>query len=518
MDLTSGSLTLVSPDHPDLHHEKHQVTTVTSLAKIPGTASEEFSSENGTENFQDVKLDEALSPSHLDPVSSHSPTQPIHTLGDPLPSIEIRTINPQDDTASQPVLNPDDAAKLAENGPQASPAAPPVSPAPSSTPARLSSNSTSTISPQPAIFSETNSNRTTNASSSTAPTAPTHAQSHVSAVLVISSLENILASKEAKRSQELSEATRAALSLLKGENASDGSPRPTSDQEAHIIIKPLRLACQTRTSTLMVTALDCIGKLVSYSFFQVDNSSQNPEGHDSMSNSASVSSHQQASTGHTLAGIPMGDEVTGIICDCFADASCPDAVQLQIVKAILALVLAPSKQGGDRLEVHQSSLLRAVRTVYNIFLLSKSPTNQAVAQGALTQMVGHVFGRVETGDLAAARVYPYLAAHKTSIRDHSKDSVNVDREPPLPRRSLTSKRSEADSKESSSDDNADMPSPSQEAHQEKISTSPTKDENITVSSPIEVSPASANAEEKSGTPRPTGTKDEPVTLCVALLV
>ena len=44
--------------------------------------------------------------------------------------------------------------------------------------------------------------------------------------------------------------------------------------------------------------------------------------------------------------------------------------------------------------VHQSSLLKAIRAVYNVFLLSNDASNQVVAQGGLTQMVHHVFGRV----------------------------------------------------------------------------------------------------------------------------
>jgi brefeldin A-inhibited guanine nucleotide-exchange protein len=40
--------------------------------------------------------------------------------------------------------------------------------------------------------------------------------------------------------------------------------------------------------------------------------------------------------------------------------------------------------------------LKAVRQIYNIFLLSKSSANQQIAQGTLTQMVGTVFERVKT--------------------------------------------------------------------------------------------------------------------------
>jgi brefeldin A-inhibited guanine nucleotide-exchange protein len=56
----------------------------------------------------------------------------------------------------------------------------------------------------------------------------------------------------------------------------------------------------------------------------------------------------------------------------------------------MAIVLSTDKG----MLVHQSSLLKAVRTVYNVFLLSNDAPNQIVAQGGLTQMVHHVFGRV----------------------------------------------------------------------------------------------------------------------------
>jgi brefeldin A-inhibited guanine nucleotide-exchange protein len=58
--------------------------------------------------------------------------------------------------------------------------------------------------------------------------------------------------------------------------------------------------------------------------------------------------------------------------------------------------------------VHQSALLKAVRTVYNIFLMSNDSVNQTVAQGGLTQMVNHVFARCKT---------PFGGADRESIAD-----------------------------------------------------------------------------------------------------
>lgn len=60
--------------------------------------------------------------------------------------------------------------------------------------------------------------------------------------------------------------------------------------------------------------------------------------------------------------------------------------------------------------IHEASLLKAVRTAYNIFLLSRKSTLQAMALGALRQMIDHVYGRAVVpremrGDFAA-----YMAA------------------------------------------------------------------------------------------------------------
>nr|CAG8603477.1 13914_t:CDS:10 [Entrophospora candida] len=77
------------------------------------------------------------------------------------------------------------------------------------------------------------------------------------------------------------------------------------------------------------------------------------------------------------------------ICDCFVGENTDDKVQLQIIKALLAAV------SSIDIPVHHSSLLKSIRTSYNIFLLSKNPTNQTVAQGTLTQMVNQVFDEIQ---------------------------------------------------------------------------------------------------------------------------
>ncbi|KAJ7904490.1 Sec7-domain-containing protein [Mycena olivaceomarginata] len=249
-----------------------------------------------------------------------------------------------------------------------------------------------------------------------------HEGNTVSVVLISSALETIAASKEAKRSAPLRDSTQRALEMVR---ASQGGDRPRE------IFEPLRLACETRNEKLMIASLDCISKLISYSFF-VESSpstshhglpspppSPNPLGR----NSAAESS--QANLNHPPS---LVDLVANTIAACHSETT-PEPVSLQIVKALLSLVLSST------ILVHHSSLLKAVRTVYNVFLLSSDPVNQMVAQGGLTQMVHHVFTRckvsaaVPSSDSVhstAADSVRTPAQEKSFVRQASEESVEVE--------------------------------------------------------------------------------------------
>ncbi|KII94838.1 hypothetical protein PLICRDRAFT_96881 [Plicaturopsis crispa FD-325 SS-3] len=205
----------------------------------------------------------------------------------------------------------------------------------------------------------------------------------VSVVLISSALETISASKEAKRSAPLRDSVQRALEMVR---SGQGGDRPRE------IFEPLRLACETRSEKLMIASLDCISKLISYSFFaeetQPSHSFPSPPPSPGPRNSTSRTS------GASQANAPppaLVDLVAHTITACHTETT-PETVSLQIVKALLSLVLSPT------ILVHHSSLLKAVRTVYNVFLLSADPVNQMVAQGGLTQMVHHVFTRCKISD------------------------------------------------------------------------------------------------------------------------
>ncbi|KAL8711837.1 MAG: hypothetical protein Q9220_003781 [cf. Caloplaca sp. 1 TL-2023] len=199
-------------------------------------------------------------------------------------------------------------------------------------------------------------------SQSTTTTSSTQKSPLSSMVFVVTALEQIAASKEARRKKQLGDSASKVLASLRQQETV-----PTPED----VFEPLRLATETSSIPLTTTALDCIGKLISYSYFSLPPLTSDDE-----------------TLPQPPVRPPLIERAIETICDCFQDEATPAEVQLQIVKSLLAAVL------NDKIIVHGAGLLKAVRQVYNIFLLSKSTANQQVAQGTLTQMVGTVFERV----------------------------------------------------------------------------------------------------------------------------
>ena len=181
-------------------------------------------------------------------------------------------------------------------------------------------------------------------------------------VFVVSSLEAIQASKEAQRNKQLAELAEKALTAVK----EGGTQLP----DPNVVFAPLQLATKSNNAQLTNSVLDCIGKLISSSY---------------LSGPSSTGSPQDDGT----EGAPLIDRAIDTICDCFQGETTPVDVQRHIVQALLAAVL------NDKIVVHGAGLLKAVRQVYNVFLLSRSTDTQQAAQGTLTQMVGMVFERVK---------------------------------------------------------------------------------------------------------------------------
>ncbi|XP_075224969.1 ADP ribosylation factor guanine nucleotide exchange factor Sec71 [Lycorma delicatula] len=198
-------------------------------------------------------------------------------------------------------------------------------------------------------------------------------------MFIIRALEKILSDKEVKRSHhsQLKKACEVALEEIKNElkdgdlqEASSALPLPKDNSNSVVSAEkyflPFELACQSKTSRIVVTALDCLQKLIAYGHL--------------IGNVA-----DSGSPGKLLI-----DRIVETICNCFTGPQTDENVQLQIIKALLTVVTS------QHVEVHEGTVLLAVRTVYNIYLASKNLINQTTARATLTQMLNVIFARMES--------------------------------------------------------------------------------------------------------------------------
>ncbi|MGH0159337.1 UNVERIFIED_CONTAM: hypothetical protein FKN15_064276 [Acipenser sinensis] len=143
--------------------------------------------------------------------------------------------------------------------------------------------------------------------------------------------------------------------------------------EADKYFLPFELACQSKCPRIVSTSLDCLQKLIAY-------------GH--LTGSAPDS---------TAPGKKLIDRIIETICGCFQGPQTDEGVQLQIIKALLTAVTS------QQIEIHEGTVLQAVRTCYNIYLASKNLINQTTAKATLTQMLNVIFARMENQALQEAK-------------------------------------------------------------------------------------------------------------------
>ncbi|KAK4009871.1 hypothetical protein OUZ56_019014 [Daphnia magna] len=204
----------------------------------------------------------------------------------------------------------------------------------------------------------------------------------LSKMFIVKGLEKILADKEVKRSHlaQLRKACETALEDIQEELKHEETEKSTGSTSAALPLPrnysanvinaekhylPFELACQCSVPRVVVIALDCLQKLIAY-------------GHLS---GTSLDPHNPQRR--------LIDRVVATICACFTGTPTEESVQLQIIKALLTVVTS------QHVEIHEGTLLLAVRTCYNIYLASKNLINQTTAKATLTQMLNVIFMRME---------------------------------------------------------------------------------------------------------------------------
>uniref|UniRef100_A0A673ZUG7 ARF guanine nucleotide exchange factor 1 n=1 Tax=Salmo trutta TaxID=8032 RepID=A0A673ZUG7_SALTR len=187
-------------------------------------------------------------------------------------------------------------------------------------------------------------------------------------------LEKILADKEVKKAHhsQLRKACEVALGELYCQSsASETHSSKDTIIEADKYFLPFELACQSKCPRIVITSLDCLQKLIAYGHL-TGNAPDN-----------------------TTPGKRLIDRIIETICGCFQGPQTDQGIQLQIIKALLTSVTS------QHIEIHEGTVLQAVRTCYNIYLASKNLINQTTAKATLTQMLNVIFARMENQAVSA---------------------------------------------------------------------------------------------------------------------
>eukprot|EP00123_Amoebidium_parasiticum_P018332 comp24173_c0_seq3/m.44171 comp24173_c0_seq3/g.44171 ORF comp24173_c0_seq3/g.44171 comp24173_c0_seq3/m.44171 type:complete len:1874 (-) comp24173_c0_seq3:308-5929(-) len=190
-------------------------------------------------------------------------------------------------------------------------------------------------------------------------------------MFLVRALQKILSEKETRKAPQakLKSACEAAIEDIKA-NGDSNSGGDGDRVHTEKYFPTLRLACESQVPKIIVTALDCLQKLIAYGHIGEGEVPGSPGRH-------------------------IVDDVVEIVGNCFVGEATEDAVCLQILKCLLTAVTSP------RCEVHETTLLNAVRTCYNIYLASKGPINQTTARATLNQMLNVIYQRMEANPAIA---------------------------------------------------------------------------------------------------------------------
>lgn len=191
------------------------------------------------------------------------------------------------------------------------------------------------------------------------------------------------------------------------------------------VFETLRLAIESRVTDIVILSLDCFSKIFTFQLFEQITVPPSKAHVAPISNDIELEQDSNAAQITPPPKINLIDASIETIASSFDGEGTDPKVEVQVVRALLAAVL------NEQFPPHGSTLLRAVRQIYNVFILSLSPINQGIAQASLTQIVNVVFDKVEKIPQLKLRL-PSVAVRKSSSSiptDDSQTNINPEEEP-----------------------------------------------------------------------------------------
>lgn len=362
--------------------EVDSVATPPSVETTPSPSVEETrtavsESEDAPASKADVASD---TPTGSEPVSTTSGPENEHFDKIDIQNADSET--PETPEPSEPSEQPP-TSKDKESSKDGLHPPPALSPSPSARSIVSNSDGSSAQNRTVHFFRPRSSSRVVNTNIALEHTTVNGAQSRPAMMLIQNAFKKIKQSKDAKRIPALEKATAKVLKQF--------DEQPGIMPSSQIILEPLRLVCVPpgTSNELKEIAIDTIGQLFSLNYF---------------GNTATSQDESQ-----------LLSEAVEIVCDAWEAEGADQRVEVQIIKALTAAVV------NEDVIVHGAVLMRAVRQVYHIFVVTRSQSNQSLAQVSLTQMVQSVFERVKDKCMHAEE-----AKHESTDSTEIKDVEDAD--------------------------------------------------------------------------------------------
>lgn len=207
-----------------------------------------------------------------------------------------------------------------------------------------------------------------------------HGGVNANIAILKSSFESLIQMKDImKKHQDIVQKASTTIELLKkGE-------MPPED----IIFQPLKMVCCGDTSTqAKILALDCLGKIFTFNIFTEaiyiddDRITSEQQGNDQDLDPSNDSATPKGK-------ILLIEAAILAVNSTFIGEGTDSQLELQIIKVLTGAIV------NESMPVHGRVLMPAIRQIYNIFLMSLVPSNQAVAQATLIQVIGNIFEKVK---------------------------------------------------------------------------------------------------------------------------
>jgi hypothetical protein len=244
-----------------------------------------------------------------------------------------------------------------------------------------------------------------------------HIQSTISSSSEDNNNVNLASSSDSAIQEKAKEALDLTLdtnTVLDNYDASDGLD---NNEQMHPAIKTA-LSCycavinnESSTPKMVEISLECIGLLISNRYVVGTTLTKAPREVDEEMNAANENNNGESEN------VNNQSEVLYLInCICDRADHLSDAVQTATAKALLALMTSPL------CGVYEAGMLKAVRTVFHIYLVTKHDPVKKVTRAVLLDMLRSVFSRMEAYDAMAT-------GNSFGLDEHANDIPPIYRSP-----------------------------------------------------------------------------------------